>query len=565
MCVKGFSYTVICLLFISGYSAAQQTSSSGALQSGETKKTIINYKPGHSYFTVGTGDSLRVIDEDMTEMIDVIVEFKQDPLFIQQSKNKLSKASPLLYKTQQTQFSSDLSALYKNAAKSYSVNLAMPQKKDEYHKVFNGASLFIPRAMIAPVASLPYVKKVHINKKVHVELDVSVNLIGAETVWSAYNARGEGIVIGIIDTGIDYLHPALGEGIGPGHKVIGGYDFVNKDNDPMDDNGHGTHVAGITAADNSVIKGVAPGASLFALKVMDSYGSGLESDIVSAIEMTVDPDNNESTDDKLDVVNMSLGSEEGNPFDAMTEAVNNAVKLGVTYCISAGNSGDYNTICSPGTAELAITVGASDKLDNIAPFSSRGPVNKTYSMKPDILAPGVNIRSGYMGGRYESLSGTSMAAPHVAGSCALLKQLHPDWSPEMIKSALMTTAKNLGLDFMTQGTGRINVFDASKVRTLAVPSQLSFGLDTLDSGILKTMDTIEVINKSLSAQTYNITVSGLFPGVELEPDVNSFSVQPGASQKVIFTLSAGKSVPYLTDKKYSYEGRIAINGNTDSL
>lgn len=565
MCVKGFSFAVICFLFISGYSAAQVASPSGSLQPGKTKKTIINYQPGHSYLTVKTGDSLRVIDRDMTQMTDVIVEFKQNPLFIQQSKNKLNKISPLFYKSQQTQFSSDLSALYKNAVKSYSVNLAMPQKKDEYHKVFNGASLSIPRAMVAPVASLPYVKKVHISRQVHINLEESVKLIKADSVWFQYKVKGKGIVVGIIDSGIDYLHPFLGGGFGPGFKVIGGYDFANKDNDPMDDHGHGTHVAGIVAADGYGLTGVAPGASLFALKVLNGNGEGYDSDVISAIEMTVDPNDDGDTSDKLDVVNMSLGSDDGDPFDAMTEAVNNAVKLGVVFCIAAGNGGGYNTIASPGTAELAITVGASDKQDKLASFSSRGPVKKTYSMKPDILAPGVYIRSSLPGDRYERLSGTSMAAPHVAGVCALIKEMHPDWVPGMIKSAIMSTADDIRLDCMSQGAGRVNALKAVNTKTFVIPSQLSFGLDTLSLGILKTADTIEVFNKNESAQTYNITVSGLLPGIELKPEMNVITLPPGVSKKLIFTLLADKTVPFLNSEKPAYDGRVEIKGNIDSL
>jgi len=266
-------------------------------------------------------------------------------------------------------------------------------------------------------------------------------------------------------------------------KVVGGYDFVNNDDDPMDDMGPGTHVAA-TAAGNGILKGVAPDAKIYAYKVLDAGGSGSYSNIISAIERSIDPNQDGDFSDHLDIISLSLGGW-GDPDDPMSQAIDNAVSAGVVAVVAAGNSGpDENTIGSPGTARKAITVGAIDKFDNIAWFSSRGPViwtdiegNTKSLMKPDVVAPGVDICAAYakeisiwdnrkcLDNTHVAISGTSMATPHVAGAVALILQKHPDWTPEEIKMALRNTATDLipmhfNENLNTQGTGKINVLNA---------------------------------------------------------------------------------------------------------
>ncbi len=255
-------------------------------------------------------------------------------------------------------------------------------------------------------------------------------------------------------------------------KVIGGYDFVNNDNDPMDDNGHGTHCAGISAGDGA-LKGVAPGAKLYAYKILNSNGLGSGDQIISAIEMAVDPNQDGDFSDHVDVISMSLGGL-GNPDDPMSKAVDNAVEAGVIAAIAAGNNGpNERTINSPGTSRKAITVGAVDKNDNIPYFSSRGPVKwiNGHMVKPDVVAPGVSIcaaqynsawnESKCLDDNHVAISGTSMATPHVAGAAALLKQKNPGWTPGEIKTALRNTAKEIGFDIFSQGHGRIDVLAAA--------------------------------------------------------------------------------------------------------
>ena len=246
-------------------------------------------------------------------------------------------------------------------------------------------------------------------------------------------------------------------------KVVGGYDFVNGDEDPMDDHGHGTHCAA-TAAGDGVLKGVAFDADIYAYKVLSAEGEGDSSGIISAIERTVDPNQDGNFSDHLDIISLSLGGP-GNPNDPSSKAIDRAVDIGVVAVVAAGNHGPREeSIGSPGTARKAITVGASDKYDSIARFSSRGPViwrdsdgNVQYLLKPDIVAPGVGICAAQwedafldyganqcIDNEHVAISGTSMATPHVAGAVALLLEKNPDWTPEEIKVSLKGTAVDIG-------------------------------------------------------------------------------------------------------------------------
>jgi subtilisin family serine protease len=341
-------------------------------------------------------------------------------------------------------------------------------------------------------------EKISVSSKYHALLMDSVPLTNADDVWKLQdgqgrNITGKNITIAIIDTGIDYTHQDLGGCFGSGCKVIGGYDFVNTDDNPSDDNGHGTHCAGI-AASNGILKGVAPDAKLIAYKVLDSTGSGSEDDVIRAIERAQDPNQDGNYSDHVDVISMSLGGP-GNPDDPLSQEVDKAVENGVVVVVAAGNSGpSYNTIGSPGCARKAITVGAVYKKDElgvfwgninpktgqIVPFSSRGPVywNESTIDKPDIVAPGVNICSAQWDSAWNdskcydnihvAISGTSMATPHVAGASALLKQSHPEWTPEKIKSALINSSINLWYDKWTQGSGLVDVYHANEIN-LSVP------------------------------------------------------------------------------------------------
>jgi subtilisin family serine protease len=374
----------------------------------------------------------------------------------------------------------------------------------EFENVFNGVALNITTEEAKEIKKINGVKKVYPNYIVNITLADSVPLINADDVWQLDASgndcttsgqqclTGQGVRIGIIDTGVDYTHEDLGGCLGANCKVVGGWDFVNNDNDPIDDMGHGTHVAA-TAAGNGVLKGVAPDAEIYAYKVLDSSGGGSSDNIIAAIERATDPNQDGDFSDHLDIISLSLGGP-GNPDDPMSTAIDNAVNSGVVAVVAAGNDGpNEQTIRSPGTARKAITVGATDKSDSIAYFSSRGPVvwtdfqrNENYLIKPDVVAPGISVCAAQssnkpwsnkqcLDDKHIAISGTSMATPHVAGAVALIKQAHPDWTPDEIKMALRNTAVNLGENVNTQGYGRIDVLNTVNLQGIPTIAKIETG------------------------------------------------------------------------------------------
>lgn len=241
--------------------------------------------------------------------------------------------------------------------------------------------------------------------------------------------------IAILDTGIDLKHPDL--------NVYAQKTFVTGTTTANDDNGHGTHVAGIVAAkDNSIgVVGVAPGARLWAVKVLDRNGAGALSDVIAGIDYIIEHAN------EIDVANMSFGCQCDS--SALNTAVENAVSAGITFVAAAGNSGTDASTFYPAANPDVIAVGAiadSDgKCGGLGPPTQYGNDDtfatfSNYGPKVTIVAPGVNILSTYYGGSYTTLSGTSMAAPHVAGAAALYKASHPNASPAEVKNALSNLA-----------------------------------------------------------------------------------------------------------------------------
>ncbi len=426
--------------------------------------------------------------------------------------------------------------------------------RNEYAIVFNGVALDTRQWVADEISNLPYVKKVHKDRKVELLIDRSAPHIGADTVRAVHEVMGDGIVIGIIDTGIDYMHPDLGGGLGPGYKVIGGYDFVNEDDDPMDEHWHGTHVAGIVAADGE-FKGVAPGASLMAYKVIHREGVGFESWILAGIERAVV--------DGVHLINMSLGRTGGHPDDPLSVAVDNASETGLICVVAAGNSGreGYQTITSPGVAPSALTVGATNLNDVIASFSSRGPSGTGYGVKPEILAPGMNITAPVPGEGYSTVNGTSMAAPHVAGGTALLLEKAGDMQPGRVKSIFVQSAIDLEYDIWTQGGGRIDlerVFDMYEL--VAEPAIINFGFADIFQDTWTTADTLIVSNYSSSPKSVAVTHTGDFPaGVEFTAFPSDLILGPGESQEVVVSVTVDNLlVPFPEEYPMSYYGNIEI-------
>jgi len=342
----------------------------------------------------------------------------------------------------------------------------------EYKNVLNGFVINITEEEAENLKNLRGIKSITPNKEVEASTMDSIPLIKAHSTWNL-GYTGKGITIAIIDTGIDYNHPDLGGCFGSSCKVIGGYDFVNNDANPIDDHGHGTHCAGIAAGDG-VLKGVAPDAKLYAYKVLSSSGIGTFAQVISGIERATDPNKDGNFSDRADVISMSLGGGSScSSTDAFMVAIDNAIRVGIAVVVAAGNNGPGSkTISAPGCHEPVITVGATDKSDKLASFSSRGPAieDGIEIEKPDVVAPGVSICAAQWDSAWQSyqcydtkhtaISGTSMATPHVAGLAALLKQADHNLTNADIKNILQNTAVDLGLSIYEQGYGRINALNA---------------------------------------------------------------------------------------------------------
>jgi subtilisin len=283
-----------------------------------------------------------------------------------------------------------------------------------------------------------------------IEEDGKVEAIGQTTPWGiphikadsvqASGVTGSGVKVAILDTGIDGNHEDL--------NVLGGASFISSEPNALQDgNGHGTHVAGTVAGLNNTlgVLGVAPAADLYAVKVLDSSGSGSFSGIVQGIEWAIEND--------MDVINMSLGASSGST--TLQQVCDLAYNSGIVVVAAAGNSGTKgkrNTIGYPAKYASVIAVGAVDSSNNRASFSSVGS-------ELEVMAPGVNILSSVPGNGYDSYNGTSMASPHVAGAAALILAKYPSLSNVQVRDRLKNTATPLG-DSFYYGNGVINVLAA---------------------------------------------------------------------------------------------------------
>jgi len=501
---------------------------------------------------------------------------------------------------------------------------------------------------VARLRALPGVAGVYPDAALHASVDPDVSLINAPQVWQTRDPLGKAVegggeTVAVLDTGIDYTHPDLGGRFGRGAKVVDGYDFVNGDADPRDDNGHGTHVAGIIAGEGTRT-GVAPKAELTAYKVLDSSGDGYESTVIAGLEAAVATDNPH----RADVVNMSL-SGPSTVDDPLEQASENAIHAGVVVVAAAGNDGpgestvgspaeapdvlavgasisgidvptisvtapvqhalsvqrldlsanppatpqnldlidvgngqpsDYDGVDAKGKAVLIsyntfqltqvlltaeqhgvaavllstpnyysgtgaqpgplpdvaagtpddpdkldlvatvingtdatdlhqwlgdgavrIRLGGTDATDEIAAFSAHGPAPHSYALKPDLVAPGVEIGSTWPGGQYRDDSGTSMAAPAVTGAAALLREAHPTWTATQVGAALTGGAKVLpGYDATTQGAGRLDVAAADRATVLPDQRIANLGLADLRHSTLTATTTVTFTNGSTKSQ-----------------------------------------------------------------
>lgn len=524
-----------------------------------------------------------------------------------------------------------------------------------YEKLFTGLALQGSIRHLEKLSEHDFVKMTYPVKEYQMDTElISNRKLNNTTLPSSLNNTsytGKNVKVAVVDTGVDYHHPDLQK------NYIGGYDVVDFDEDPMETIAtegtptlHGTHVAGIIAADGE-LKGVAPDAEIYAYRALGPGGFGTSIQVIAAIEQAVK--------DGVDIINLSLGNAVNGPDFPTSLAVNKAAELGVILVIANGNSGPENwTVGSPATAINAISVGALARPEQItylhvspedkdislnevqqtgpwklnrttemitdlkqqnpygkilmtsmteinieellkeaedkgiqgillyedekeqtalntfqtktpipialispqdaewlqknlqskrlyvqprtqevkemvAPFSSRGPVTIDWRIKPDILAPGKNIISTVPEG-YEVLNGTSMAAPHVAGALAVLKEAHPNWTNDQLINALKTTAVPLeASEPIAQGNGVIDIKKAIETTTIINDTLITFGKYTALEE--KQTATLTIENTGKKAKEYYFKIPKKQKGLFWELPT-SFTVEPKSKKSVSIDL-----------------------------
>ena len=372
--------------------------------------------------------------------------------------------------------------------------------------VLGGQIAEIPDAALAALAAHPAITRVSLDRPVVATMERTGATIGAAWVRKNLGYTGAGIGIAIVDSGVTAWHDDLtsdasdidmgGEvpTITIGQRVAHFVDFVSTLPSAYDDFGHGTHVAGIIAGNGydsgGARSGVAPGANLVVLKVLDAAGRGYISHVIAAIDYAVA----HRAKFNIRVLNLSgaAGVDESYQTDPLTLAAKRAVEAGIAVVSAGGNLGrnaqgapQYGAVTAPGNAPWVITVGASSHMgtvsrsdDTVAAFSSRGPTHIDYLAKPDLVAPGVGLESLSDPGSalyaahpqwlltgtvqtwykpYLALTGTSMASPVVTGTIALMLQANPDLTPNAVKAILQYTAQVYpGYKHIVQGAGFLN-------------------------------------------------------------------------------------------------------------
>ncbi|AJF68876.1 peptidase S8 [Streptomyces vietnamensis] len=398
-------------------------------------------------------------------------------------------------------------------------------------------------------------------------LDRSVPQIGADKAWES-GFDGTGVKIAVLDTGVDKTHDDLKT------QIVGEKNF-SASADAVDRVGHGTHVASIAvgtgAKSGGRFKGVAPGAKVISGKVLDDEGYGDDSAVIAGMEW--------AAAEGADVVNLSLGGPDSPGVDPLEATVDRlSAEKGILFAIAAGNEGESgaSSLGSPGSADAALTVGAVDKDDRLAPFSSTGPRVDDGAVKPDVTAPGVAITAAAAAGSaldtrpgiphpapgYLQLDGTSMATPHVAGAAAILKQRHPDWKSAELKGALTGSAEDGGYTAFQQGAGRIRVDEALAQSVVAEPVSLNFGTALWPHADDKPV-TKKVAYRNLGATdvTLDLSVSALDPSGKPAP-AGFFAL--GAS-KVTVPAGGTAEVDLIADTRIgdvdgAYSGYVTATG-----
>jgi subtilisin family serine protease len=441
------------------------------------------------------------------DLVEVVVTLDAPPLASVAPRSLLAAPASVSYLERLASEQEDMEARLHAEIPGFAV-------RRRYSVVVDGLDVLVPRSEVAKLQGTDGVARVYPSVAYHALRSSSPGFIGAPALWGPKLATaGRGIKIGIIDDGVDRTHPyfnprgyRMPRGFPKGRRAFTStkvivarafaprrpiWRYAYRPFDPINSQ-HATHVAGIAAgnyrtrARGSRISGVAPKAYIGNYKVLTipTPGFGLNGnspEIVAAIEAAVR--------DRMDVINLSLGEAEIDPrHDIVAAALNGAAAAGVVPVVAAGNSFTEfgsGSISSPANSSRAISVAAEDEdAPTIADFSSGGPTSFALLMKPDVTAPGLNVLSSVprREGLWARFSGTSMAAPHVAGAAALLRQRHPSWTVEQLKSALVqsgdpvyVSAPSTEARTTREGGGTVNLVRSDTPLLFASPTGLSFG------------------------------------------------------------------------------------------
>ena len=446
------------------------------------------------------------------------------------------------------------------------------------YKVIPGIAAKLYPWQIKLLSKLDFVLKIEYDAKVKATMDTARYWFSIDKIANDFGLEGDrdgqitsysttDIVVAVIDTGIDASHIDL-----DGGKVIAWVDYVNGRTSPYDDNGHGTHVAGIiagTGEGNAAYKGVAPGVALIGLKVLDSQGSGSFSDVQAAIEWCI----NNKDKYNIRVINLSLGSSSSSDgTDSVSQAANAAVDAGIVVVVAAGNSGPAKyTIGSPGAADKVITVGAGADVGEggffLASFSSRGPT-ADGRIKPDIVSPGYKITApdANSGSGYVTYSGTSMATPFTAGVVALMLDANPSLTPVDVKNILAQTAIDWGpqgkdIDY---GYGFIDPYEAVKAAGGYTGTDIAKPSHDFKSGYLSGRGDADYYDISVTTTDYPIALTLIMVdwASSTDPDFDLYLISPsgstvgsseGTNRQETITYTPTTTGTY-TIKVYSYTG-----------
>ncbi|MCF2907475.1 S8 family serine peptidase [Pseudoalteromonas sp. DL2-H2.2] len=469
-----------------------------------------------------------------------------------------------------SQFSNVSNALVIEADKKHIAAIKKwPYVKDVIADEIESLKRTIEKSHQAPLNAKAITEHIHAGDTNYNNTALTSSPVSTVSHHSEYT--GEGITVAIIDTGIDYTHPDLGGCFGIGCKVVAGYDFLNNDNDPMDEHGMGTHAARIIGS-NGTLKGVAPNVTFHAYKVHDSNlgYNGFSSNVIAALEHSLNPDGDINTNDAVDIVLINYTSQvdTGHPLN---KAVNNAVDAG-TIVVARARGNKYGTLNStfPANAEKAITVAAATEDGQIPEYSAKAMATEKFS-KPEITALGDWVETtlpSQQGNWRTIVPSDRIAAAHATGEIALLKQAKPELTAKQAKQLLAAGADDLGLDPLAQGPGMLNI-EKSLLTTTSLDQSALF-LGTLDKSQASWSSTrpFTIFNHSDNARTYQLALNSELPsGTELTLSHNEITVPPNsfASVEVAIHIADTSSLAYVEHPSGIYHSRVEVISGDDDI